>query len=431
MRQPLLLALTCIGFVSLGLPDGMLGVAWPSMRHHFGLPLDAIGSILVMFTLGYLVSSFSSGILQTRLPLGTLLALSVFLSGLSLLAYALAPQWWLMVATAVVAGLGAGAIDSGLNAYAALHHNHGTVTWLHAAYGVGAAGSPILLGAALARGVPWQAGYVAVAAIEILLALGFFASRHRWPNAPSVSDSPPRRPRQPHPSHWETLRVGPLWTGVLTFFVYSGIESGVGTWAYTVLTTRHQLTADHAGAWVGAYWASLAAGRVLVGLGAGHWSPTRLLMGSALGVLAGTALTLVDLGRAGSLVGILLIGMSCAPIFPVLIAITPRRLDPRHTAHAVGFQIAGATLGQSIIPAGIGVAAQHLGVDAIPTAWFVTALTLLALLRWMHRPGNSDRRIDTPSHAPFESKPDSPDHPQSSAADSPRGGPPSASSETP
>ncbi|MBL9136030.1 MAG: MFS transporter [Verrucomicrobiales bacterium] len=407
MRQPLLLALTCIGFVSLGLPDGMLGVAWPSMRHHFGLPLDAIGSVLVMFTVGYLTSSFSSGIIQSHMRLGTLLASSAFLSALSLLAYALAPHWGLIVVAAVVAGLGAGAIDSGLNAYAALHHHHGTVTWLHAAYGVGAAGSPILLGAWLSRGVPWQAGYALVAAIEIVLGLCFLVSRHRWPDAHAPAESTDPRVQTPKATFLETLRVGRLWIGILTFFVYAGIESGVGTWAFTILTTRHHLSADVAGAWVGAYWGSLAAGRVLVGLAAGHGSPSKLLVVSALGIVAGALMVLSNVGLAGTLTGILLMGASCAPVFPVLIAVTPHRLDPRHTSHAVGFQIAGATLGQSIIPAGIGIAAQHRSVETIPAVWMITALTLLVLLWIIHRhprPGSSPQ-TGIPHHAPSESTP--------------------------
>ncbi|MCC7376565.1 MAG: MFS transporter [Verrucomicrobiales bacterium] len=405
MRQPLLLALTCVGFVSLGLPDGMLGVAWPSMRSHFGLPLDAIGSVLVMFTLGYLISSFSSGMIQAHWNLGSLLAASAFLSALSLLTYALAPHWAWIVGAAVAAGLGAGAIDSSLNAYAALHHNHGTVTWLHAAYGVGAAGSPILLGAWLSRGVPWQAGYFLVASVEIILGLCFLVSRHRWPDArrPPKSAGPPAQANQA--TFTETLRVGRLWTGILTFFVYAGIESGVGTWAFTLLTTRHHLSSDTAGAWIGAYWGSLAMGRVVVGLSAGNGSPSKLLVRSALGIVVGAALATANLGLTGTLAGILLIGTSCASVFPVLIAVTPSQLAPRHTANAVGFQIAGATLGQSMIPAAMGVAAQHWGVHAIPAAWLAAALLLLTLLGFTHRHSELGPRTGTPLRAPSGSTP--------------------------
>ena len=148
MQQPsrrLLIGLAYVGFVSLGLPDGLLGVAWPSIRTFFHLPLDALGTLLVMFTVGYLVSSCSSGRLLARLNVGALLALSCVATAISLLGYALTPQWWIMVVLGLLSGLGAGAIDAGVNTYAATHYSARTVNWLHACYGIGATGGPVIM----------------------------------------------------------------------------------------------------------------------------------------------------------------------------------------------------------------------------------------------------------------------------------------------
>src|ERR1041385_7835888 len=158
----LLIALAWLSFISLGLPDGLNGVAWPSIRADFHLPLDALGALLMMFTVDYLASSFSSGPLLARISVGTLLALSCLATAVSLIGYALAPAWWVMVALGMLAGLGAGAIDAGLNTFAATQFSARMVNWLHACYGVGAAGGPAIMTSVLAANHPWQQGYAVV-----------------------------------------------------------------------------------------------------------------------------------------------------------------------------------------------------------------------------------------------------------------------------
>src|SRR5215475_777443 len=165
----LLVALAYLGFVSIGLPDGLLGVAWPSIRASFGLSLDALGALLVMFTMGYLLSSFSSGRLLMHINVGSLLALSCLATAASLLGYALSPRWSMMVALGMLAGLGAGAIDAGLNTYAATHFSPRSVNWLHACYGVGATVGPLIMTSVLMADRPWQWGYGFVGVWQLLL----------------------------------------------------------------------------------------------------------------------------------------------------------------------------------------------------------------------------------------------------------------------
>lgn len=176
----LLVALVFLGFVSIGLPDGLTGVAWPSMRGYFGLPIDALGGLLVSYTAGYLVSSFGSGRMLTRASVGALLALNCLATGVSLLGYAGASHWRLVVALGALAGLGAGAIDAGLNTYAATHFSAGMVNWLHAFYGVGALSGPILMTRALRSGPQWQWGYAIVGGGQLALAACFGLTLRRW-----------------------------------------------------------------------------------------------------------------------------------------------------------------------------------------------------------------------------------------------------------
>src|SRR5262245_41911334 len=176
MPQPsrhLLIGLAYVGFVSLGLPDGLLGVAWPSIRASFDLPLDALGALLVMFTIGYLISSFSSGRLLTAMSVGTLLALSCLATAASLIGCALTPAWEVMVALGVLAGLGAGAIDAGLNTFAAIQFSARMVNWLHTCYGIGAAAGPVIMTSVLAMRQPWQRGYAIVGGGQLMLAFCF------------------------------------------------------------------------------------------------------------------------------------------------------------------------------------------------------------------------------------------------------------------
>src|SRR3954462_2357819 len=189
-----LLALVFVGFVSLGLPDGLLGVGWPSIRRTFDLPLDALGALLIAAMVGYTLASLSSGWVVERIGVGRLLALSCLLTASGLFGYALAPSWAVMVALGMVAGLGAGAIDAGLNGYVALQHSPRLLSWLHACFGVGAATGPAIMSAVLEAGHPWRLGYAIVGAGQLLLGLCFLLTRGQW----QVRDAPTPQPPAHH-----------------------------------------------------------------------------------------------------------------------------------------------------------------------------------------------------------------------------------------
>jgi len=387
----ILLVLTAVGFVSLGLPDGMLGVAWPSMRSEFGLAIDRIGGVLVTFMAGYLLSSVGSGTVLSRMGLGMLLASSALVTAVSLAAYAMAPGWWVVVAAGFLAGLGAGAVDAGLNAYVALNHRPATMTWLHAAYGLGAAGSPVLLGELLARGASWRTGYIWVAGVEIVLAAGFLATRALWPGPASGGAS--MLPRGA--TLVEVLGERRVWLGILVFFLYTGLEWSFGTWCYTWLVSRKEFGPEAAGAWTGAFWGAVAGGRVLVGVLGTSVSPARVVGLSAVVLLAGSALMLADIGTVAALAGLLLTGLACAPMFPMLMAMTPERVGAKRATQVVGVQIAAAILGQSLLPAVIGVAANAAGVRVIPWLWLALAVVYAGCLPAVLRAGPGAGRRDS------------------------------------
>lgn len=378
-KSKLLLAgLAYLGFVSLGLPDGLLGVAWPSIRATFGLPIDALGALLVTYTAGYLASSFGSGRLLRRMGVGTLLAWSCAATGASLLGYAAAPWWAAVVALGLLAGLGAGAIDAGLNTYAATHFSPRVVNWLHAFYGVGATAGPALMTWVLMAGRPWRHGYAAVGLWQILLAAAFGLTSNWWSEAGAAGEEG-ATPSAPHSPGLGTIRLPAAQASVAVFFVYTGIEATAGAWAYSLFTEGRGVAASAAGAWVSVYFGALTAGRFLSGFAAGFAPVHLLLRASLLGVLLGAALVWLDLADALSFAGLALLGLSLAPVFPSLIATTPERLGGAHTANAVGFQIAAAVLGQSLVPAAVGLLAGRLGLEAVAASLPACALLLLTL----------------------------------------------------
>ncbi len=378
-RKPglLLIGLAYLGFISLGLPDGLLGVAAPSIRSHFGIPIDALGALLVTFAAGYIVASFSSGRILARMSVGTLLALSCLATGVSLIGYALAPAWWVMVACGALAGLGAGAIDAGINTYFATQLGSArTLNWLHGCWGIGATGGPIIMTAVLSRGLAWQWGYALVGAGQLVLALGFAATRPLWVVAPH----PAGKPVEPGSARAaSTLRMPAAWLGIAVFFVYTGVEAVAGIWVYSLFTESRGIAAATAGIWVSAYWGSLTVGRLVLGA-ATSWISVRVMLRLCIATVAACA-ALIWLAPSTpiSLLALPAMGFALAPVFPSLIATTPARLGAAHTANGVGFQIAGAVSGQSLLPALVGILAGRLGFETIGPALFVSALALLAL----------------------------------------------------
>lgn len=374
----LIVGLAYLSFVSLGLPDGLNGVAWPSIRASFNLPLDALGALLIMFTLGYLVSSFSSGRLLARMSVGTLLALSCLATAVSLIGYAIVPTWWMMVALGIVAGLGAGAIDAGLNTFAATQFSARMVNWLHACYGIGAATGPAIMTSVLAAHQPWQRGYQIVGGWQLLLAICFGLTRRWWPNS-YATDAASGVVSARAASSLSTLRLPVVWLSIAVFFIYTGIEAAAGVWTYSLLTESRAVSMIQAGTWVSVYWGSLTVGRLLSGAVVGFMPVRLLLRHCIIGVAIGAALVWLNVTNLFSLFGLALMGLASAPIFPSLIATTPMRLGQRHTANAIGFQIAAAVLGQSLLPTLVGVAARNLGLEIVGPVLLAAALLLLAL----------------------------------------------------
>ena len=384
-RRAFVALLAFLAFVSLGLPDGLLGVSWPSIRAEFGVPLDALGLLVAVMTAGYLTSSFLGGMILRTLPLGTVLAVSTAAAATALLGFSVSPLWPVMVAFSFLAGLGGGAIDAGLNAYGAAHFSAWTLNWLHASFGLGTTIGPLVVTAVLDAGLVWRWSYAVVGCAQVVLALTFFITRKRWLEVAEITSA--HAPPVPAAGTLDTLRQPVVWLGMLIFFFYSGVEIATAQWSYSLLTLGRGVPETSAGLFVTLYWGSLMGGRIIFGIFADRLPLIRTLRLCILTSILGALLFWLETTRGLSIAGLMMMGISFAPIFASLISLTPARVGAARADSAIGFQTASSGLGAAVLTALIGILADSIGIEVIGAALVVLTLLLLALYETFVRTG--------------------------------------------
>lgn len=378
-HKSLLILICFVAFISLGLPDGLLGVAWPYLSEDYGVPLDALGLLLVCFTAGYLLASFNSGFIMAKMQLGTLLAFSCLCTGLSLAGYAYGGAWPALLAMAFFLGAGGGAIDASINTFAASNFSTPVVNWLHAFYGIGATLGPVIMTFYLTRNTGWMAGYSTVALVQLSMALIFFLTRKWWKGTRQ------REAKAEAARPGETLALKSTWLSILLFFLYTGIEVSVGQWMFTILTKSRMLSEAAAGTWTSTYWGSLTVGRIAFGFVMVRFPVHKVLTACLAMVVVGTSLFALNVAPLASLTGIAIIGIAVAPVFPSLIAMTPDRIGNHHAGNAVGYQVSAAMIGGALLPGFAGLMTDYFGIEVISTIHIVEALILLALYLFLSR----------------------------------------------
>jgi MFS family permease len=367
-----LLVLAYLAFLGISLPDGLVGVSWPSMSASFGQPVGALGLVLPFAVVSSMLSSASTGALLARIRLGRLLTGSVGLYAVSLLGQSLAPTFWVFIVAVVVLAAGSGAIDAGLNAFAARQFNARQITWLHAVYGLGAAAGPLLFLAATMARLSWRWAFALVAALLVVLTVVFGFTSGRWPaiQRPQSPDRPVRTRRPPVA----------VWSGALVFAVQTGLESGTALWAYTFLTTVRAVSPEVAAVTTSGYWIALLLGRVVMGEVATRTGPRPVLPACLAGMSIGA--TLLILPGLAPVVGVVLLGFSAAPMFPLLTLTTKDRVGDAWTDRAIGLQSAASTAGAATLPALIGLLIGPFGSQVIAPSLLILAGLNAAVFAW-------------------------------------------------
>ena len=421
----LLLAVIYLAFIGLGLPDSLLGAAWPAMHEDLGAPLSYAGAVSMIIALGTILSSLASDRLTLRLGTGRITAISVGMTAVALLGFSLSGSFYQLCLWAIPYGLGAGSVDAALNNYVAIHYKSRHMSWLHAMWGVGAAAGPCLMGLAIARGAGWAGGYAAVAALQALLTLLLFCSLPLWkkrPGAAARAKTAQSTPTQAQeiPAQTQTTQAGqamptqpqaaqatqapqpqtaqardaretperrrplPLAAVVrirgarevmLAFFCYCAIEQTSGLWASSFLHLSQGMSAERAAELAALFFLGITAGRVISGFLTLRLSDARMIRLGELLLLLGVLLLLLP-SSACAVAGLLLAGLGCAPIYPCIIHATPAHFGEERSQAVIGVEMAAAYIGTMLMPPLFGLLASHISVALLP-------LYLLALLTLM------------------------------------------------
>lgn len=360
----ILLIFAFTAFIALGMPDGLLGIAWPSIRTAFGQEHDSMGILLTSSVSGYFLSSFFGASITRRLGIGWLLALSCALNAATLWGYTLVPSWWWLVGIAIFLGIGAGAIDTSLNTFIAAHYNEKHMQWLHASYGVGITLGPLIMTFSLGVLEDWRAGYRIVSLGQLALAAIFLTKVALWDNSGREGDQ--RKIHEYNTPLGATLRLPNAYLSVLLFFTYVGLEVTLGHWAFSFLTEARAIPQALAGFWAGSYWLTFTIGRISAGILTRRIKAKKLFLGGiALGSLGGALLAL-DPFPGSSLAGVAMIGFALAPMYPSLMSLTAERVGRNHAANTIGLQVSISGFGAAVLPGAMGLIAVRVGVAALP-----------------------------------------------------------------
>lgn len=370
LRRRIILIILYLGFISLGLPDQILGVAWPDMRADFDKPLDWAGILVVMTAALTAFSGFVSGYFIRRFSVQVILITSCLMTMLGLCGYSWSNRWTLLVFSTIPLGLGAGAIDASLNNYVANHYSSRHMNWLHACWGIGATLGPAVMTFVLAGGRSWRLGYLAVAASQFMLLIIFIATLRLWKQAAAVETTPAADKK------FKLVSACPL-CALGMFFIYSSVEVSLGLWFYSVLVEGRQVAPAVAGSWIVIYWSLLTFGRFAVGIFSNRLGNRRIILWGMRGTLAGIALLLPHCSFLTA-VGLGICGFSLAGIYPSMMHETPVRFGKKAGALMMGFQAGMSSLGVSLLVPLYGILIERTSLEClVPVLLFMVSLMYL------------------------------------------------------
>lgn len=374
-----LLVIIYLAFISLGLPDSLLGAAWPMMYGEFSVPVSYAGILSMIIALGTIVSSLQSDRLTRKFGTGIVTAASVFLTAAALFGFSVSHSFLALCLWAVPYGLGAGSVDASLNNYVALHYASRHMSWLHCMWGVGASVGPYIMGYALTGGQGWNMGYRYIALLQIALTAVLIFSLPLWKKQTGEEDG-------------ETGRTQPLSLGqvilipgarevMIAFFCYCALEQTAGLWASSYLVLRRGIDPETAAGFASLFFLGITVGRAISGFLTLKLSDTRMIRLGFWVILLGIALFFLPFGQLCPLTGLILVGLGCAPIYPSIIHSTPAHFGPDRSQAMIGVQMASAYTGTCLMPPLFGLIANHVSIALFP----VYLLAILLLMVFMHR----------------------------------------------
>lgn len=373
----LLIAVIYLSFISLGLPDSLLGSAWPSMYGELGVPISYAGIISMIIAAGTIISSLQSDRLTRKLGTGKVTAISVAMTAVALFGFSFSHSFWLLCFWTVPYGLGAGSVDASLNNYVALNYASRHMSWLHCMWGVGASLGPYIMGYAMTGGQGWNAGYGYIAALQIILTIILILSLPLWKNRAEENNESAANTKTL--TLREIIRIPGAKEVMITFFCYCALEQTTGLWASSYLTLHKGISADKAAGFASMFFIGITIGRALSGFVTMKLSDAQMVrLGQGVAAL-GIITLLLPFGEYMSLMGLIMIGLGCAPIYPCIIHSTPEHFGADKSQAIIGVQMASAYVGTLLMPPLFGIIAEHISVSIYPVYLFIVLISMAVM----------------------------------------------------
>lgn len=370
----LLLAVIYLSFISLGLPDALLGAAWPMMYEEFGVPVSYAGGISMIIAVGTVISSLQSDRLTRRLGTGKVTAISVAMTAAALFGFSTSHSYWTLCLWAIPYGLGAGSVDASLNNYVALHYASRHMSWLHCMWGIGASTGPYIMGYALTGGRGWNMGYRYIAILQVALTAVLLLSLPLWKKRPGEEQEDGDGPL----SLGQILRIPGAKEIMTAFFCYSAVEQTAMLWTSSYLVLHLGQSEEAAAGYASLFFLGITVGRAISGFLTVRFSDTQMIrLGQSI-IAVGVAALLLPFGVTASLVGLALMGLGCAPIYPCIIHSTPDHFGAEKSQAVIGVQMASAYVGTCLTPPLFGLIANciHVGLFPVYLAVFLALMVV-------------------------------------------------------
>ena len=348
-EMTLILVIVYLSFISLGLPDSLLGSAWPAMYQGLGVSISSVSWISVITTGGTVVSSLLSGRMLKRFGTGKVTLVSILLTAVALLGFAFSPAFWWLCVLAIPLGLGAGSVDAALNNFVALYFKASHMSWLHSFWGLGATLGPLILSFFIARG-SWANGYLTIGILQLVLVGIIATALPRWKKIEQADDQLAAEKEEEQQSKKSVIQKSSVKLSLLSFFLYSAIETTTGLWSSTYLVEYKALTPELAARWTSLFFLGITVGRLVSGFLTYTINNKNLIRIGQLICAAGGIVLFLPFPDYFSMVGLLLVGLGCAPMYPSMMHDTPNRFGRSASQSVMGLQVAFAYVGSSIMP---------------------------------------------------------------------------------
>lgn len=375
----ILLAIIYLAFISLGLPDSLLGSAWPTIYRELGVPVSCMGIISMIISIGTVVSSLQSDRLTRRFGAGKVTAVSVTMTAAALFGFSVSDSMWMLCLWAIPYGLGAGSVDAALNNYVAVHYASRHMSWLHCMWGLGAVIGPYAISFALTKGYGWQGGYRIISIFQVLLSAILLLSLPLWKKQNGSTEGVAAG--ETHPLRMkEILKLTGAREILVMFFCYCALEQTTMQWASTYLNSQCGIDAKTAAGYASLFFIGITAGRVISGFLTMKFQDAQMIrLGQCL-LLAGIVCLFLPMGNTIALAGLVIIGLGCAPIYPCVIHSTPAYFGADKSQAIIGVQMASAYIGTTLAPPLFGLIGNHITMSLLP----VYLLLILAAMTLMH-----------------------------------------------